>query len=104
MPISLPQTAVPARVPADVRLQIVMPCKKPPEGEGWLHEIKHDGHRLIAILAGRDQLRLLSRNGHDRTPHFREPFWPLIEARLPPMVLDGRSPSLMTAASHTLTH
>ena len=25
------------------------------EGDGWLHEIKHDGHRLVAILDGRAQ-------------------------------------------------
>jgi ATP-dependent DNA ligase len=32
---------------------------------------------------------LLSRNGYDRTRVFREPFRRLIEAKLPPMVLDG---------------
>jgi bifunctional non-homologous end joining protein LigD len=72
----------PGRCAGRFRLQIVMPCKWPPV-------VKHDGHRLIAILPGRDQLRLLSRNGYDRTPQFREPFRPLIEAGLPPMVLDG---------------
>jgi bifunctional non-homologous end joining protein LigD len=87
--MSLPPGAAPASVPRDIRRQIVMPCRRPPEGEGWLHEIKHDGHRLIAILPGGHQLRLLSRNGYDRTPQFREPFRPLIETRLPPMVLDG---------------
>src|SRR5436190_7852917 len=88
MPISLPTGAVPARVPADVRLQIVTPCKRPPSGDGWLHEIKHDGHRLVAVLPG-DELMLLSRNGHDRTRLFREPFRPLLDAGLPKMVLDG---------------
>ena len=24
--------------------------EEPPTGEGWLHEIKHDGHRTILIL------------------------------------------------------
>jgi bifunctional non-homologous end joining protein LigD len=87
--MSLPPGAVPAEVPRDVRLQIVTPCKRPPVGDGWLHEIKHDGHRLVAILPGDGQLMLLSRNGYDRTRLFREPFRPLIEARLPAMVLDG---------------
>jgi len=44
MPISLPAAAVPASVPADIRLQIVSACAAPPDGKGWLHEIKHDGH------------------------------------------------------------
>jgi ATP-dependent DNA ligase len=49
---------------------------------------KHDGHRLLAIVAG-DTAKLLSRNGRDRTALFREPFRPLAGAGLPPIVLDG---------------
>jgi bifunctional non-homologous end joining protein LigD len=89
MPLTLPIGAIPAGVPGDVRLQIVTPCKKPPSGDGWLHEIKHDGHRLVAIIPGDGQLILRSRNGYDRTRVFREPFRRLIEVKLPPMVLDG---------------
>jgi bifunctional non-homologous end joining protein LigD len=88
MPISLPSAAVPASLPADVPLQIVSPCAQPPDGDGWLHEIKHDGHRLVAIVPGRGQLKLLSRNGHDRTPLFRGPFRKLA-SRSRPIVLDG---------------
>lgn len=42
------------------------PAEKPPTGRGWLHEIKHDGFRL---MAQRDaaRVRLLTRNGHDWT-------------------------------------
>ena len=83
-----PVAAVPADMPRDVRLQIVSSCAEPPAGDGWLHEIKHDGHRLVAIVAG-DLLKLISRNGHDRTALFREPFRPLAEVGFPPMVLDG---------------
>lgn len=37
---------------------------RPPSGPGWVHEIKHDGYRLMACrgIAG---IRLLTRNGHD---------------------------------------
>ena len=42
------------------------PGEQPPTGPGWVHEIKHDGYRL---MARRDALsvgiRLLTRNGHD---------------------------------------
>src|SRR6187549_771164 len=40
------------------------PADRPPSGLGWIHEIKHDGFR---IMARRDAagVRLLSRNGHD---------------------------------------
>jgi bifunctional non-homologous end joining protein LigD len=78
--------AVRAEIPHRVQLQIVSPSAEPPDGDGWLHEIKHDGHRLLAIIAG-DALRLISRNGHDRAHLFRGPFRGL--AGLPPLVLDG---------------
>jgi bifunctional non-homologous end joining protein LigD len=82
----LPPTAVAADAPREIRLQLSSTRAEPPEGDGWLHEIKHDGHRLAAIVTG-DSLKLLSRNGRDRTALFREPFLDLIEAGLPPMVL-----------------
>ena len=78
--------ANPADLPRDVRLQFVSTCPEIPAGGAWLHEIKHDGHRLLAIV-GPDRLQLVSRNGYDRTALFREPFRAL--TGLPPMVLDG---------------
>jgi bifunctional non-homologous end joining protein LigD len=77
-----------AALPQGIRPQIVGPAKAPPDGDGWLHEIKHDGHRLIAIVPGRGQLKLISRNGYDRTPVFRGPFGDLVESGRP-IVLDG---------------
>ena len=62
----LPSAAAPAGLPHDVRLQIVAPSAEPPGGAGWLHEIKHDGHRLLAIVSG-DELKLISRNS--QSPH-----------------------------------
>ena len=50
---------------------VIEPClpssgEQPPTGADWVHEIKHDGYRL---MARRDVLsvgiRLLTRNGHD---------------------------------------
>jgi bifunctional non-homologous end joining protein LigD len=42
---------------------------KPPAGRDWIHEIKHDGFR---IMARRDAagVRLLTRNGHDFAGRF----------------------------------
>src|SRR5215467_2433034 len=55
-------------------LGIIEPClpspaKAPPSGPGWLHEIKHDGFR---IMARRDsaRIRLITRNGNDFTNRF----------------------------------
>jgi ATP-dependent DNA ligase len=45
------------------------PAKAPPAGPDWLHEIKHDGFRL---MARRDAVavRLYTRNGQDSTARF----------------------------------
>jgi bifunctional non-homologous end joining protein LigD len=37
---------------------------KVPAGDGWLHEIKHDGYRLMIRKTG-DRVRLFTRNGFD---------------------------------------
>jgi bifunctional non-homologous end joining protein LigD len=42
---------------------------KPPAGDGWLHEIKHDGYRIVALKDG-DRVRLWSRHGTDFTDRF----------------------------------
>jgi ATP-dependent DNA ligase len=38
--------------------------ERPPSGPDWLHEIKHDGFRLLA-RRGAERVRLFTRNGHD---------------------------------------
>jgi bifunctional non-homologous end joining protein LigD len=52
----------------------IEPClpssaERPPTRTGWIHEIKHDGYRL---MARRDPIgiRLLTRNGHDWAPRY----------------------------------
>src|SRR5215831_12726343 len=56
------------------RLGIIEPClpspaKAPPSGPGWLHEIKHDGFRILARRDGAG-VRLLTRRGNDFTARF----------------------------------
>jgi bifunctional non-homologous end joining protein LigD len=41
----------------------------PPSGPEWVHEIKHDGFRLVARKDG-DRVRLYSRQGNDLTGRF----------------------------------
>jgi bifunctional non-homologous end joining protein LigD len=57
-----------------LRTGFVAPClpsgaKTPPSGEAWLHEIKHDGFRIIARKSG-ERVRLYSRPGNDLTRRF----------------------------------
>jgi hypothetical protein len=55
-------------------LGTIEPClpsaaKAPPSGPGWIHEIKHDGFRIMARRGGAG-VRLFSRNGYDFTSRF----------------------------------
>ena len=55
-------------------LGIIEPClpspaERPPAGPNWIHEIKHDGFRIMARRDGAG-VRLFSRNGHDFTSRF----------------------------------
>jgi ATP-dependent DNA ligase len=57
------------RLRADQSQTRFEPClprsaREPPSGLGWLHEIKHDGFRILAHRQGR-AVRLVTRNGND---------------------------------------
>ena len=49
--------------------QLATSVDKPPEGKGWIHEIKHDGYRCQVLLE-RGRVRVLTRNGHDWTDRY----------------------------------
>jgi bifunctional non-homologous end joining protein LigD len=42
---------------------------KPPAEAGWIHEIKHDGYRLIVRRDG-DEVRLFTLRGYDWTDRY----------------------------------
>ncbi|HVB59537.1 MAG TPA: DNA ligase D [Candidatus Acidoferrales bacterium] len=50
-------------------VQLATLVDSPPEGDGWLHEIKFDGYRLMAFLAD-GEVRLRTRNGNDWSRKF----------------------------------
>ena len=52
----------------------IEPCQpskvaRPPSGPLWVHEIKHDGYRLIVRRDGL-RVRCFTRNGHDWADRF----------------------------------
>jgi ATP-dependent DNA ligase len=53
-------------LPAVIEPCLPSPGERPPTRPDWVHEIKHDGYRLMArrdpVSVG---IRLLTRNGHD---------------------------------------
>ena len=65
--MAYPSGALPALPPAG----FIQPCQPtqvahPPAGTGWLHEMKHDGYRLLARKDA-DRVRLWTRYGTDFT-------------------------------------
>jgi DNA ligase D-like protein (predicted ligase) len=50
--------------------QLATLTSKVPAGDGWLFEMKYDGYRALAAVAG-DHVKIFTRNGHDWTPQFR---------------------------------
>jgi bifunctional non-homologous end joining protein LigD len=76
-------------------LGIIEPClpspaKAPPSGPGWLHEIKHDGFRILARRDGAG-VRLITRAGNDFSSRF--PFIAMAVGKLPvrSCLIDGEA-------------
>lgn len=59
-----------------------------PEGEDWLHEVKYDGYRLIAMIDG-GQVKLITRGGNDWTDRFSLLAQELGKLPVSQAVLDG---------------
>jgi ATP-dependent DNA ligase len=76
-------------------LGIIEPClpspaKAPPSGSGWIHEIKHDGFRIMARRDGA-RVRLITRHGNYFTSRF--PFIATAVGKLPvrSCLIDGEA-------------
>src|SRR5260370_6701942 len=73
----------------------IAPClptkiDKLPSGSQWLHEIKHDGFRIIARKTGA-QVRLYSRPGNDLTHRFPLIVETLARLRSRSCIIDGEA-------------
>src|SRR3974390_2390025 len=66
------------------------PAPQPPSGAGWLHEIKHDGFRVIARKDG-ERVKLYSRPGNDLTDRFPLIVEALGKLRSQSCVIDGEA-------------
>jgi bifunctional non-homologous end joining protein LigD len=57
--------------PEFVKFQLCKLVDRPPQGSGWVHEIKFDGYRIQAVVKD-GKARLFSRKGLDWTERFPE--------------------------------
>jgi bifunctional non-homologous end joining protein LigD len=82
-------------LPRSLPAGFIAPClptktDKLPSGSEWLHEIKHDGFRVIARKDGA-QVRLYSRPGNDLTYRFPLIVETLVRLRSRSCIIDGEA-------------
>jgi bifunctional non-homologous end joining protein LigD len=80
--IPLPPGFIPPCLPS--------PSQLPPSGSAWVHEIKHDGYRLIARRDG-NRVRLYTRRGYDWSDKYPRIVDSLLSLRVRSIIVDGEA-------------
>jgi bifunctional non-homologous end joining protein LigD len=75
-------------MPEAIAPQLATLAEVPPDGDEWLHEIKHDGYRLLARIEN-GAARLLTRNRLDWTDKFAALAWALAMLPVQSALIDG---------------
>jgi len=78
----------PDKTPAFRPVQLATLVDSVPAGDNWLFEMKYDGYRCLAAIAG-DSVRLYTRNGLDWTEQFGALVAPLQKLKIGPALIDG---------------
>jgi bifunctional non-homologous end joining protein LigD len=76
-------------------LRLYMPClptraMKPPCGAGWVHEVKHDGFRIIARRVG-GAVRLQTKQGYDYAERYPLIVEAILRLKVTSIVVDGEA-------------
>ncbi len=80
--------AVRGNLPRTQPLALATVVETPPSGDEWLHEIKHDGYRIVARI-DEGEVQLVSRNGKDWTKEFPQVARAVGRLRAGTALLDG---------------
>ena len=75
-----------SHLPAFVKPQLARLVERPPQGQGWAHEIKFDGYR-VQLRISQGHATLKTRKGLDWTAKFRSVAQ--AAAKLPDCIIDG---------------
>jgi bifunctional non-homologous end joining protein LigD len=73
----------------------IEPCQpskvaRPPSGPLWVHEIKHDGYRLMVRRDG-ERVRCFTRNGHDWADRFPSIVEAALDIKATSFLIDGEA-------------
>src|SRR6476619_6097513 len=76
-----------------MRLRFIAPLMPalvatPPEGDGWIHEVKFDGYRS-QIVIDKDDVRIFTRRGLDWTSKYRGLAEVALELEADHAIIDG---------------
>ncbi|RAZ89865.1 ATP-dependent DNA ligase [Mesorhizobium hawassense] len=87
-----------------VRLSFIPPllptlAGKPPEGDGWIHEMKFDGYRSQIVIDDQG-VRIFTRSGLDWTTKYRELAKAAGELKVESVIVDGEI-VMLNAAGHS---
>jgi bifunctional non-homologous end joining protein LigD len=74
-------------------LSVLARGTKVPAGPDWIHEIKHDGYRLIVQREGK-RVRLLTRRGYDWSDRYPLIVQAALRLRKTSFVIDGEAVAL----------
>src|SRR5262245_9007003 len=80
----------PLTSPCFVEPMVPVIAVTPPEGDGWLHEIKYDGYRTILAVDG-ERNRAYSRNGLDWSAEHQPSVTAAVRRGCQPAILDGEA-------------
>ena len=64
--------------------------KQVPDGPDWIHEVKHDGYRLMARLDG-NRIRLFTRHGYNWSKRYPRIVDALASLRVNSIIIDGEA-------------
>jgi bifunctional non-homologous end joining protein LigD len=86
---------LPTRLEIPLPLGFIPPCLpspslKAPSGSAWVHEIKHDGYRLIARRDG-NRVRIFTRRGYDWSGKYPWIVEALRSLRVRSIIVDGEA-------------
>jgi bifunctional non-homologous end joining protein LigD len=86
--LSLPKALPTQSFPDFIRPQLATLVDKPPSGDEWLHEVKFDGYRILALINNKN-IVLKSRNNNDWTAYFPQVVADLKKLKLKKAIFDG---------------
>jgi bifunctional non-homologous end joining protein LigD len=92
-PANLPG-AVKAPLPREITVELATLAPQPPEGDQWLHEIKFDGYRLVAVVE-HGKAKLITRRQQDWTQRYPEVAAACAAVPAQSAVLDGELVALL---------